>query len=88
MAKKTLTFGIKKSKITKSLKSAAKTNSRKVHVVARGGKWAIKSEGAKRAFKIYPSKTSAVKVAKRSVKKGKASSVVIHNKDGKISKRQ
>lgn len=88
MAKKKLTSGSKKAKVTKALKTAAKTNTKKVHVVKRGSKWATKSEGSQKASKLFNTQKDALKAAKSRVKKGSATSVVVHKKDGKIAKRK
>ncbi len=61
------------------------TSSKKVHVISRNGGWAVKSEGATRASKVYKTKDAAVSGAKKS---SRGRDVVIHKKDGSIEKWQ
>jgi len=85
---KKLISGTKKTQVTKALRAAAKTNAKKVHVVSRGNKWATKTEGAKRATRVFTTKSKAVKAAKFRVKKGSATAMVVHKRDGRITKKR
>lgn len=64
-------------------KRTTSNKGRKIHVISRNGGWAVKSEGAARASKIYKTKDAAVSGAKRS---SKGRDVVVHKKDGSIAK--
>ncbi|MES2767022.1 MAG: DUF2188 domain-containing protein [Bacteroidota bacterium] len=58
-------------------------SSSRVHVVVRDDGWAVKREGASRASKVFSTKTEAVRGAKSF---SKDNDVIIHRKDGTISK--
>lgn len=77
----------RQSAIMKKMTIAAKTNSNRVHVTTRGTtSWAIKREGNIKASNIYPTRIEAVDAAQKLVRKGMATKVIIHNKDGRIVK--
>lgn len=59
------------------------TNNKKIHVISRNGEWAVKSEGASRASKVYKTKDAAVSGATES---SKGRDIVIHKRDGSIDK--
>ncbi len=61
--------------------NAASTNNYRIHVVPSGDGWAVKREGAKRAYAVRESQEEALAVAKE-VKS--SSEVVIHRKDGSV----
>lgn len=61
----------------------AANQSKKIHVISRNGAWAVKSEGATRASRIYKTKDAAVKGATKS---SNGRDVVIHKRDGSIDK--
>ena len=55
----------------------------RVHVIKRDTGWAVKSEGAAKAFRVYNRKDEAVSSAR---KMSKGSDVIVHRKDGTIQK--
>lgn len=61
----------------------AANQSKKIHVISRNGGWAVKSEGATRASRVYKTKDAAVKGATNS---SNGRDVVIHKRDGSIDK--
>jgi len=80
-----LVTGQNKSRLTRSLVKAAKTNEKRLHVLPSKGKWGIKIEGAERMFRVYVSKASALKVAKERAHSHGNSMIIVHNKDGRIA---
>lgn len=58
-------------------------SSKKIHVISRNGGWAVKSEGATRASKIYETKDAAVSGATQT---SRGRDIVIHKRDGSIDK--
>jgi len=77
----------KKANLKSRMSKAAKTNSKRVHVTARPNGWVVKKEGNKKASTgVVKKQADAIKTAKKMVKDGKASKVVVHKKDGKIRK--
>ena len=56
-------------------------SSKRIHVISRNGGWAVKSEGATRASRVYKTKDAAVKGATKS---SKGRDIVIHKRDGSI----
>jgi hypothetical protein len=75
-----------KKEIKQAIRLAASTNSRRIHVIYLPNQWVLKNEGAKSAFKSFPTKSEAVESAKLLVRKGKARQVVIHTKQGQVAK--
>lgn len=65
-----------------SSKSPGNKSKSRVHVISRGKGWAVKSEGASKADKIYSNKPSAIKKASKSSGKD----VIVHKRDGSIQK--
>lgn len=55
----------------------------RTHVIKRNNRWAVKRQGKKRASKTYGTQREAIKGAKNLKK---ASEIVVHKKDGSISK--
>ncbi len=53
------------------------------HVVPRGGAWAVRSENASRATRIFENKAPAVSLAHRIAMKNRAE-LVIHGRNGQI----
>jgi len=80
-----LVRGQKKSRLTRSLVKAAKTNEKRLHVIPSKGKWGIKMEGAERMYRIYLTKAYALKVAKERAHSHGNSMIIVHNKDGRIA---
>ena len=64
-------------------KKSTSSKSKKIHVISRDGGWAVKSEGATRASKIYKTKDAAVSGATSS---SQGRDIVIHKRDGSIDK--
>ncbi len=62
----------------------SKSKERRVHVIKRKDRWAVRKHGASRASKIYHSKEEAVRGAQKL--KGKGYDLVIHKKDGSIQR--
>jgi hypothetical protein len=75
-----------RAKIRSTMKVVTTTSPDRVHVISHNKGWAVQREGAVRASKVFPKKDVAVSMAKSLAKKGAASDVVIHNKDGTIQK--
>ena len=79
-----LTSGKVKSRITRRLNIAASTTEGQVHVIPRSSAWIIKKEGAERAYRVYDIKAKALAGARSMLSSGLASSIVIHDKYGRI----
>lgn len=60
--------------------------SNNVHVLSYRKDWAIKRAGLIRVDKIYSNKVDAISDARLIAKKEHANNIVIHHKDGSISK--
>ena len=73
------------SLLKEKLKKTATTDSGRVHVIPTLGKWAVSREGVQRRIHVKKTKAEALSMA-RKIKS--ASKIVIHNKDGKISKHE
>lgn len=73
-------------RIINRLASSARTNSGRLHIIARKGEWVLKEEGVTEEVKTFKTKIEAVKDAKKILRKGDINKVVIHKKDGTISK--
>ena len=56
---------------------------KQVHVVPNGDKWAVKSDGAKKAYKITDTQKEAIEIGK-SVAKNRESELLIHGAKGRI----
>lgn len=82
MAEKTLS-----KKFILSVAESAKNPKNRLHVISRNGKWAVKKEGAKRAFGVYPTKTKAIEIATAWVKAGKTEDAVVHDLFGQVSQK-
>ena len=54
------------------------------HVIKSRNNWAVRKDGASRAFKVVPLREDAIKIAKNLNKKGVE--LVIHRKDGSVEK--
>jgi hypothetical protein len=67
------------SKTGAKKKSAAK----KLHVVPQTGGWVIRSEGSSRAKSLHGTQREAVEAA-RTLAKSKATTLVIHGRDGRV----
>jgi hypothetical protein len=75
----------KTTALLKKMATAAKTNSHRVHVTTRGNRsWAVKKEGNIKASYTYPNQNDAIEAARLLVNSGKATKVIVHNRDGKI----
>lgn len=70
-----------KTKLTSKFKSAASSNSGRVHVVPSKRGWSVKKEGASRSVAVKSTKQGALSAARKlkSVER-----IVIHKKDGTI----
>lgn len=55
---------------------------KRVHIISRDDKWAVKLEGTSRASKIYPNKTTAVNSTNTLLKNGH--DIVVHRRDGSV----
>lgn len=53
------------------------------HVVPHSGKWAVKSDGSKRASRVVNTQQEAIDVARR-IARNQGVDVVIHGHDGRI----
>ena len=56
----------------------------RVHIIYRGDGWAVKKEGAARAYKILGTQAEAIRFAKRNY--AKDTEIIVHRKDGSIHK--
>jgi hypothetical protein len=56
---------------------------KQVHVIPRGGSWAIKSSGSDRAAKVITTQSEAIQVA-RQIAINKGADLVVHRQDGTI----
>jgi hypothetical protein len=54
-----------------------------VHIVPEGEKWAVKSDNAKKAYRITDTQKEAIEIGK-SVAQNRESELLIHGKNGKI----
>lgn len=59
------------------------SKNKKIHVISRDSGWAVKSEGASRASRVYKTKDAAISGATKS---SKGRDVVIHKRDGSIDR--
>jgi endo-alpha-1,4-polygalactosaminidase (GH114 family) len=82
MAEKILTKGM----ILRIAESARNPQNR-LHIISRNGKWAVKKEGAKRAFGIYATKDKAIEIATARVRAGKTEEAVVHDLYGHVSQK-
>ena len=57
---------------------------KRVHVIKKDKKWAVKKQGASRAFRVYDSKQEAIENGRKF--KGIGYDLIIHNADGTIKK--
>jgi hypothetical protein len=58
------------------------------HVIAKSnGEWSVKRTGAERALRNFPTKKGAVTTARELVTKSGGGEIIIHEKDGRVSKR-
>ncbi len=75
-------------RLGKVVAEGAKGNAQNYHILtAASGKWAVVSDGAIRSFKAFSKKEDAVDFAHEyAISKG-ARELIIHEKDGSISKR-
>ena len=58
----------------------------RIHVIPQKGSWAVKKEGAKRAYAVVDTMKSAIVRAKDIARSQSVSSVVVHKRDGTIAK--
>lgn len=75
----------KTKRMQQSLVKSARNNSNRVHITPRFNGWAIRKEGNLQATKVLTTQEQAIKMAKGWVDSGKASSIIVHSKDGKYS---
>ena len=76
------------TKVDKDAPAQKRTTTRAVwHVTPRAedGKWRVKRQGSSRPTRVLDKKEDAMNVAREFAKNVKASQVVVHNQDGKIS---
>lgn len=72
------------NRIRTKLRSASATNTGRYHIVQSTDGWAVKKEGAKRASKIYRTKSEAIRDVKSYPDyKGV---LILHRRDGSFSK--
>ncbi|MEO8073601.1 MAG: DUF2188 domain-containing protein [Acidobacteriota bacterium] len=58
------------------------------HVIAKSdGQWSVKRTGADRVTGNFPTKTRAVTTARELVTKSGGGELIIHERDGRVSKR-
>lgn len=68
--------------MAKQLKISIVPTSKRVHITARGKSWSVRNENATRATKIFNTKEEALTFTKNFQNKD----VIVHKKDGTISK--
>lgn len=56
------------------------------HVVPSGGKWSVRTAGAKKASRVFDTQEAAIDDARARAKKGGAE-LYIHGRDGRIRER-
>ena len=56
------------------------------HVVPRGGKWAVRRTGAKKARRVFDTQGEAIATG-REIARKERTELYIHGEDGKIRKR-
>jgi len=71
-------------KVNQRLKISAKTDSKRVHITRRLNGWAVRKEGNLQASKVASTQKEALVYAKKLVKSGRATTIIVHNKDGKF----
>ena len=74
----------KRTTIGKKLRTAASSRPRKVHVIPQKGSWAVKAQGAQRAYRVLSEKKAAISYAKCFAKSTLARNVIVHATDGTI----
>ena len=58
------------------------------HVIAKSdGQWSVKRTGAERASGNFPTKKAAVSTARKLVTKDGGGELIVHGKDGTVSRR-
>lgn len=77
----------KKKSILKRLQTLSAKND-KVHIISKKGRWAIKSEGTSRAYRIFDKKSDAINRAQEIINKRPQWDLVIHKKDGSVAERR
>ena len=65
----------------------AGTSGKKMHVIARAGRWIIINEASNRAVGVYKLKQQAIRKAKLLLTSGETEVVIFHNKDGSIARK-
>lgn len=76
----------KARRLQERLVQSAGSNSNRVHITPRPNGWAVRKEGNLQASKVVTTQEQAIEFAKGWVESGKASSVIVHRKDGKYIK--
>lgn len=71
-------------KVRKSLRTAAKTDSRRVHITPRSRGWAVRKEGNLHASKVVKTQKEAIEIGRKWIAEGKSSAIVIHNRSGQF----
>jgi len=80
-----LVSGVRRSRLTKALKESARTNDGKIYVIPTKGKWGVKNEGADRFYRIFDSKSLAMKAAKKKALSKGSNIVIVHDKYGRMA---
>lgn len=82
----------KERKVRKSLKNIGKKlqesrlSAERIHVVSNSTGWAVKREGATRAYRRFKSKDDAVVSANRLQRNNPSNRIIIHKRDGTVDK--
>jgi hypothetical protein len=59
------------------------------HVIPRAdGKWSVRSSGAERASRVFPTKSGAISYARTSLRLQRSGQVYVHAQDGAIRSRE
>lgn len=73
----------KTKRVQQRMVKSARKNSNRVHITPRPNGWAVRKEGNLQASKVLTTQEQAIEVARGWVDSGKATSVIVHRKDGK-----
>ena len=72
--------------VIRALRKSAGTNEGKLYVLPTKGKWGVKTEGAKRLYRVVGSKKEAMTIAKTKAASSGSSMIVVQDIHGHITK--
>ncbi len=73
-------------KVHERLRRSARMDSGRVHITARAKGWAVRKEGNLQASAVKTTQKAAIELARSLVRSGRATSIILHRKDGKFSR--